>query len=217
MTLADFMFYIGIDLGQRIDYTAIAVVERRQHVLHGFDHLHWLQTTQKLPDEWAVRRLERVPLGTPYTKVVDRLAELARHPKLLGHCRMVIDATGVGAPVVDMLKSADIGCEIVPVVFSAGAQESFDGKTWRVPKLDLLARLQMLFEQERIKVPRKLKESSALVRELLDIKAKPRPRGNVRIGADGAGQHDDLVMALALAVWMGRSRKPSPVVPKRLI
>jgi hypothetical protein len=217
MTLADFMFYIGIDLGQRIDYTAIAVVERRQPVIHGFDHLHWLRTVEKLPDEWAVRRLERIPLGTPYTKVVDRLAELARHPKLAGHCRMVIDATGVGAPVVDMLKAANIGCEIVPVVFSAGTQESFDGKTWRVPKLDLLARLQMLFEQQRLKVPRKLKESSTLVRELLDTKAKPRPRGNVRIGADAAGQHDDLVMALALAVWMGRAQKGSPVVPKRLI
>jgi hypothetical protein len=119
-----------------VDYTAIAVVERIEPVLHGFDHLHRMRTEEHLPDEWVVRRLERVPLGTCYTRVVGRLAELARHPRLRGDCEMVVDGTGVGTPVIDVLQAERVGCKVTPVVLTAGATENFDGKTWRTPKVD---------------------------------------------------------------------------------
>ena len=87
------MYFIGTDLGQRRDPSAIAIAERREQILHGFDHLHWLPTAEKLPAEWIVRRLERIPLGTPYTNVVDRLAVIANHPQIRGNAWLVLDAT----------------------------------------------------------------------------------------------------------------------------
>jgi len=211
------MHFIGVDLGQRVDYTAIAVVERIEPVVCGFDHLHWMRTEERLPDEWVVRRLERVPLGTAYTRVVARLAELAQHPRLRGDCEMVVDATGVGAPVIDMLQAERVECKVTPVVLTAGANENFDGKAWRTPKMDVLARLQMLIEQRRLRVSRKVREAAALKRELLDVKAKQKPGGRMRIGADAAGQHDDLVMAVALGVWMRGGRKKAGLMGKRVL
>jgi hypothetical protein len=44
-------------------------------------------------------------------------------------------------------------------------------------------------------------ETGSLVKELVDVQISQRRSGGVRIGADGVGRHDDLVIALALAIW----------------
>jgi len=72
-----------------------------------------------------------------------------------------------------------------------------------VPKLDLLSRLQGLLEQKWLRISRGVRESGTLVRELTDMRSTRRASGRLRVGADGAGQHDDLALAVALAVWMG--------------
>jgi hypothetical protein len=74
------------------------------------------------------------------------------------------------------------------VLITGGQGERFDGKVWHVPKLDLLARLQGLLEQKRLRIARRMS-------------------GRLRVGADGAGEHDDLALAVALAVWVeGKGR-----------
>jgi len=201
------VFSIGVDLGQRRDFSAVAVVERVETVVFGFDHLHWMQTEEGKPDEWVVRHLERMALGTPYTAVTARVVELARHPAIRGNCRLVVDATGVGMPVVDMLRAARPGCEMAPVVITGGQGERFDRGVWHVPKVDLLARLQGLLEQKRLRIARRMRESGTLVRELTEIRGTRRASGRLRVGAEGAGEHDDLAVAVSLAVWMGRKGK----------
>ena len=44
-----------------------------------------------------------------------------------------------------------------------------------------------------------------LTRELLDVRMSQRGLAAMQFGADGAGRHDDLVVALALAVWKAKS------------
>ena len=174
------MFSIGVDLGQRRDFSAVAVVERIEMAGHGFDHLHWMTTQEGMPDEWVVRHLERMALGTPYTAVTARVVELAQHPKVREDCRLVVDATGVGMPVVDMLRAAKPGCGMTPVVITGGQGERFDGGVWHVPKLDLLARLQGLLEQNRLRIARRMRESGTLVRELTEMRSMRRVSGRGR-------------------------------------
>ncbi len=50
-----------------------------------------------------VRHAE-LPLGTRYPAVVDRVREFMRLPELRDLCELVVDSTGVGAPVVDLLR-----------------------------------------------------------------------------------------------------------------
>jgi hypothetical protein len=197
------MFSIGVDLGQRRDFSAVAVIQRVPSRAPAFDALAW-RPAEPPEAHWLVRHLERLPLGTPYTEVAARVVAIARHPQLRGRCQLVVDATGVGLPVVEMLRAARPECAIAAVWITGGNAERFDGKLWRVPKLDLLARVQTLLEQKRLRIASGMREAGTLVRELLNIASVRRPAGSLQIGARGAEEHDDLTLAVALALWAGR-------------
>ena len=191
------MFYVGLDLGQRHDPTAIAVVER-------IELAQAWQATEF--HSLRVRHLERVPLGTPYPGVVARVREIVQKVLELGPCALAVDGTGVGAPVVDMLRAARIGCDIAAVTITGGEKQRNNGAGWSVPKRDLLALVQVLLERNELRLAKGLRELGPLVRELTDVRSTTRANGRERLGADGCGEHDDLVIALALACW--RARRP---------
>jgi hypothetical protein len=192
------MFYLGLDLGQRHDPTAIAIIERMElYRAYQPSQFHSLR----------VRHLERVPLGMPYPQVVERIRELLLHPDLADNCAVAADATGVGAPVVDMLRSARLGCDIAAVNITSGDRQTRSGSTWNVPKQDLLAAVQLLMDRNELKLAGRMKELGPLIRELTDFRGVRQNSGRVRLGADGAGEHDDLVIALALACW--RAQRPT--------
>jgi len=187
------MFYVGVDLGQKQDHTAIAIVEK----------------AATLPVRLLVRRVERVALGTPYPRVVEMIRDITRGAVFAGQCAVVVDGTGVGAPVVDMLRASGLGCEITAVTITGGERESRSGSVWvSVPKRDLIAGVQLALEKGELRIARRMKEVGALVRELVDKRITAGAgMGRVRIGADGRGAHGDLVIALALACWRARARR----------
>ena len=180
------MFYLGLDLGKKHDHTAIVIVE-------------------KCGEKLLVRHLERVALGTPYTEVVARIREIVLRS---GQWSVVVDGTGVGEPVVDALRRAGLGCEITAVTITGGQQQSRGGAICSVPKQDLIAGVQMAMEKGELRVARRLGEAGALVKEMLNVRITAGlAMGKVRMGADGYGEHDDLVIALALACWRARRRE----------
>jgi hypothetical protein len=178
------VYSLGLDLGQKRDHAAVAIVAR------------CLGSRC-----YSVSHLERMPLGTTYPRVVERVREMLHDEKLRGQCRLAVDATGVGAPVVDLLRAARLGCDVAAVTITSGERESQSGQAWSVPKRDLIAGVQLLLEQGELRIPRLLRETGALVRELLDVRITMSSGRRVRLGADGFGQHDDLVIALALGCW----------------
>jgi hypothetical protein len=145
---------------------------------------------------FQVGHLERLPLGMRYTAVVDhvgrRLAQLPGRPEL------VIDFTGVGRPIFDMFVYS--GIYPTGVVITGGNTETCDGSICSVPKLNLVSRLQALLHEERLKIHRELDEAETLTRELLDFRMEHTPAGHLTFNAR-SGKHDDLVLALAIAVW----------------
>jgi hypothetical protein len=190
------MFYVGLDLGQSRDHSAIAVVERKE-AMRAFQ--------APMLEALLVRHVERVPLGTPYPRVVSRVRDILRDGELRGQCSLAVDGTGVCAPVVEMLRGAEIGCEISAVTITGGERahslHGVGGKAWSVPKQDLIAGVQVLLERGELKIARKMRDVGSLVRELLDMRVSQGRGGRIRMGADGCGEHDDLVIALALACW----------------
>ena len=140
--------------------------------------------------------LERVPLGTSYPGIVAHVGQLLR--KLPGDPELVIDFTGVGRPIFDMFVYS--GIYPIGVVITAGNAETRDGMVCSVPKLTLVSRLQALLHQGRLKILRELDEAETLVRELQDFRVDFTAAGHLTFNAR-SGKHDDLVLALAIAVW----------------
>jgi hypothetical protein len=87
---------------------------------------------------------------------------------------------------VDLGQRRDYSAIAVVERVRPGQSGRFDGKLWHVPKLEFLARLQMLLETRRLRILRNLRETGALVRELVHIQSARRPSGRLTIGAEGA-------------------------------
>jgi hypothetical protein len=129
---------------------------------------------------------------------------------------VVADKTGVGRPVVDMLRAADL--KPVAVTITGGDAVSRDGLDYRVPKRDLVSVVQVLLQAERLKIARALPEAQTLTSELLAFKVSISLKGHDSYGNDVGpwreNPHDDLVLAVALACWFGEKyRPPDPEYP----
>ena len=151
-----------------------------------------------------MRFLERVPLGTPYPDVATR----APNEAIASRCTLVMDATGVGAPVLDLLRRADLGCGIEPVILTGGERESHAGGVWHVPKHDLVSGLQTMLEKREIEIPAKYGPALLLGKELANMGTRVGERGRFRIGRLNE-EHDDLVIACALGCWRARWKAQS--------
>lgn len=186
-------FYIGLDLGQASDPTAVIVLEKRL----------------AYPDPlFAIRHLGRYQLGTPYPAIVaDVASKLDRAP---ADTRLLIDGTGVGRAVVDMflthplLKSRRY--YLHPVTITAGQQESHDQGYHRVPKRNLVGCVQVLLQSGRLRIKEDLPETHILIRELMNFRVKISEHANDSYSAWREDEHDDLVLAAALACWGATSK-----------
>ena len=179
-------FYVGLDLGQANDYTAVSILERVG------DHLE---------NSYHVRHLDRVR-NVPYPQIVDKVSSMMHHPALAYNAALVVDQTGVGAPVVDLFRQA--GLDPVGVLIHGGDKASHEGGTWRVPKRDLVGSLQVLLQSGRLKISKKLPLASVLQSELLTFKVKIDPiTAHDSYSAWREQDHDDLVLSVAMAAWWG--------------
>lgn len=192
---------IGVDIGQKTDPTAIVVAEHQDR--GGTMH-------------YPIRLVERLPLGTGYPDVAARIEAVvhgveqrARQPFRAPDAfpvDLIVDATGVGLAVVDMLR--DRGLRPTACLLTAGDRrvERTDN-TLSIGKAWLVSRLQVLLQSSRIHLPRTA-EAAALAKELGDYEIRVNANANVQTGAFKTGAHDDLVTALGLAV--GADSRPAP-------
>jgi hypothetical protein len=186
-------FVVGADLGQVNDHSAIAVVER----IVGTEPT----IGAVLPTVFAVRHLERIPLGTPYPQVAARLVALFENAPLVG-ATLVVDETGVGRPVVDLLRTMPIKAALHPLTITSGSRARLEPTgRWRVAKKLLIANVRALLASGRLKVADGLPAAALLLRELVDFRVTITAKANKKFGAGTRGGHDDLVLALTLAVW----------------
>jgi hypothetical protein len=155
-----------------------------------------------------VRWVERVPLGTHYTSVVERIAVVAEAAQGWGHTTIVLDSTGVGRPIVDMLKRRT-SISLHAVTFTSGEHEVQPAyNTHRVPKVDLVTSLETVLQSRRLEVVPDCPLQPELAAELSAFDFALSARGHATFDAQ-SGSHDDLVMALCLAVWW--LAKPDPI------
>jgi hypothetical protein len=206
--------FIGLDLGQARDHTAIAVLERSEIYL-GRSPVTFDRIVEK---RYSFRHLERLPLGTDYPSMVEHVRTLAQRPELAqSQTTLVVDATGVGRPVVDLLRRASLPCRVVPVTITGGDKETCESGMWNVPKRDLITGLMVLLQRGEVSICGHLPESETLATELGNMRIKVSLGGQDTYGVWREGEHDDLVLAAALACWRGSRIERSIMGAGRLL
>jgi len=209
-------YIVGVDLGQTHDHTAVAVLQRTERDTGNTETRlkNWYsgeKTTKPVREGvYEVRYLERFPLGTSYPAQVQRVARIVKDLKnrddvlfRKGSVRLVVDQTGVGRPVVDMLRKEGLK-DLYAVSIHAGDTSSREGKEYRTPKRELVSVLQVLLQTDRLGVASSLPEASLLTAEMLAFRVTISAAGHDSYGNDWReNPHDDMVLAVALATWVG--------------
>jgi len=228
------MFYLGLDLGQANDFTALTVLEKvyvelteddRNKLDREFnqkvtaknvdrEYRQWIRTYT--PTQHQLRHVQRFDLGTTYPQIVTNLAEMVSAKPLKGKYAIIADATGVGRPVIDLLKQARLN--VHPIIITGGHQVNFDNAGyWNVPKRELVSNLQVLLGNKRLRVAKTMPDVDLLLSELLKFQMTITENANDTYeGRQGA--HDDMVLAVALAAWWSEKHGvvwQPPETPKR--
>ncbi len=176
------MLTCGIDLGQSVDATAVVVIETDRTRVH------------------AVRWIESLPVGMSYPEQLERLVVVNERCRADGPTTTVVDYTGVGRPVVDMLRRRLHGG--VKAVTISGANAVTEPSPYEVvvPKRDLIGALEVVLQTHRLVIVDGLQGTADLRAELVAFQFELSQRGHDTYEA-ASGHHDDLVLALSLAVW----------------
>lgn len=189
--------FVGLDLGQAQDFSALAIIEcvRSVNALDGKDTITALNCIH----------LQRWQLRTSYPAIVADVVKMINglQPERSPDYKPVlaVDATGVGAPVVDLFKREKINAELRPIQIVGGANVSEEFGMTRVPKRDLVSVVQVGLQNKTLKIAEALNLAETLSRELQNFTVKITDAANDVYGAWREGTHDDLVLAVALALW----------------
>lgn len=221
--MLDVKHYVGLDLGQVNDYSALVTLRREQEIPElpkpkAVDpRENWIDLLrppkeQTPPSRYYCNIAERFERGIPphgYPTLVENVTKLFQDPKFAGQT-LVVDGTGVGRPVVDLVRKARVNCRFVPVTITGGAAQALNAPTvdewgyWHVPKKELVGSVQALLGTGRIEIAPGLKFAGTLTQELKSFSYKISSQtAHVSLESWREKDHDDLVLALALAAWYG--------------
>jgi hypothetical protein len=188
-------YLIGLHLGQAQDYSAWVVAKRNErdgrNAAYDIGHLDRVQGA-------------RYPAVVAHTRAL--IAALRAHEPR-ADIELVVDFTGVGRAVADLLVDEIRGADVELVTITGGyAVTRGEHGEWRVPKRDLASVVQVLLQSSQLRIAEELAHARTLTEELVNFRVKISLAGHDAYGAGAEwreGNHDDLVLALALACWRG--------------
>jgi len=214
-------YFLGVDVGQRVDPSTICVIAES---IWDYEKNEWVAPNTLTPDNRARMRnlnhssymrfrppdsklylttLERLPLRTPYPDVADRVTSVAHSLVGNGNVSVVLDNTGVGAGVKDMLRERDIWPVVVNITGGESPKYREDG-SYTVPRNYLIHKLDAAFQSGRLKVNPNLPLLDAFEDELEsfeEIRSETTGALSYRQTRSSKVGHADLVLAASLALF----------------
>ena len=191
--LSPYRYYIGQDLGQSRDPTATCCIRK-----HGYGD----------KARYEVCRLNRHPLNTSYVDIVANTVAFLGSEEIQAHFgEFAVDFTGVGRPTADIYQR--FGVHPTLIAFTAGNQITRDPDNFRVfgvPKLELISALQSIMHTKQLVLDKTLGETERLLFEMQNFEAHITAAGRYTFGNNRVGQHDDLIMSLAIAAFVATGR-----------
>ena len=199
-------FFAGLDLGQSTDFSALCIVHKRPIL----GELNCNLERPLLYHELRCLFAERIPLGTPYPAVVRYVIDRLESPALRGRTELALDYTGVGAPVADMFSASPLlSCPITHVSIHGGMHTTWEGRHAHVAKRTLIATTNIELQEHRLRIDATLPHAALLRDELRNFTVKIDPvTSHDSYSAWRENMHDDLLLALSLAVWSAAESQP---------
>lgn len=209
------MTLIGVDLGRRKDYATVNIFE---------DHLIQRPVTGQ-PNTVKIKPMEAPSLltrvynlvdmgemrGVPYPEVARRISVISLHPKISKPYALVVDATGVGIAVIDMLRGDPYRLDPIGVTFTPGRGWRESEVGYNVAKLDLMVNLQLLYETERIRIADGIAHLDEYKEQMKGMTTKINTRGHEIFTEESDETHDDFVMGQAIVLWYAEHAMPANV------
>jgi predicted HAD superfamily phosphohydrolase len=203
---------IGLDIGQMVDYTALALLERTQgdakhpHEVANDDRRPVAEIrANPSPASYVVRHLQRFELGTSYPNMVERVCAMLQRPELDGRTiTLLLDVTGVGRGILDMFKVANVRPKAITI--HGGVATSLHGNEYHVSKRDLVYSLTSLSQARpvRLALGERLPFAQEVRQEMQTFTAKINPdTAHESFAAWREQAHDDLLLSMALCTWWG--------------
>ena len=224
-------FFVGLDLGQHVDPSALVVLEEACWVpsrddvdwtaLQPSGVAGWTWPSELVPAQvayfrrlnWgegrppspplAVRLIRRWPLGTKYDAVCDDVATLlAREPLALHPAQLVIDVGGVGNAVRELLHARGLRHTAVQITAGHRPEGIFDEQWLQYS----VAKGVLIMASKLALEQRRLRidRNDPLAGVLVTEleNFQYKITTSANVTFDArSGAHDDIVLSLALAVW----------------
>ncbi len=183
----DSRFYIGLDLGQRSDPAAVAIVEFYPRPA-GFDHVNYRPRFESV---LRIRHMFTIPLGTPYPEIASQIRATLRNRIFESRPTLVVDATGPGLPFLDFFTANSVAAHLVKLVITSSGSPSESNGFQYVSRTVLLNNLATLFQTRNLTINPDHPYAAQAIHEITALE----------ISGSTTAKHDDLAMALSLAAW----------------
>ena len=137
----------------------------------------------------------------PYPDLGDETILRLQDPKIVGNCYHVLDATGVGMPVIEYMWKNKL--RPVGIWLHGGDRTNVQDYGKSVPKKDVVEALNFCLNARLLTFARGLdpKIVEVLKHEFQNFKEKVRKTGTSSFEAWREKDHDDLVLAVGINCW----------------
>ena len=212
-------YICAVDIAKKRDYTTIQIYRDSPDVRHF--------PAESGRDPMVVNYLDLVyqakMQAVRYTDQVRRIKDLLERIHLLKNTQLLVDGTGVGEPVVDMMR--ENGLMPFPIVFTGGTEarpvyadfgKVFGGssasfgrfmgtqvlKEMHVPKEDLVHAGMIIMQQGRIRLAENLQHVDDFKLQLAHFKGTVNEKsGRKSYNNESDDIHDDFVVTYLMAAW----------------
>lgn len=193
-------YIAGLDLGQSIDYSALAIVQKYTKKI--LKH-----RTPELEPICYLRHLSRFALNTPYPAVVETVDGILSRPELAGDITLAIDSSGMGSAIYDMFKTlkkvrgGNLRYKLEGIKITPGeGRARYENGYRMVPKVELLKPLFAIYGTPRFVIAHDVPDRAEFERQMQSFHYEHSDGGRAKFGAI-SGMHDDYVIAVSMPLW----------------
>lgn len=222
-------YICAVDVAKKRDYTTIQIYRDTQEVIHHPPEAGRPDQIVSFLDLVYQTKMQAVR----YTEQAKIIRDLLGRIQLLHNTQLLVDGTGVGEAVVDIMRGT--GLNPLPIVFTGGTSarpvyadfgKVFGSGSNRlnhtqvlkeilVPKEDLVHAGMLVVEQKRIRLAANLPHEDDFKRQLTAFKGKVNEAtGRRKFENESDDIHDDFVVTFLMAAWWRTYSRVSDKVDK---